>query len=319
MATALMAMSPTTPSRSQTSADRHAHRRTNGEFVARHTFRMAAEMAHCRQLSRAVGSAPAGAGDLLGPQLGQNRGSERPAQSPEHTERHDENWLDDRASASVPRWRSGALSRLPLLIIIVDRVERGQRVAYRRWGQLAAVRLGARIHFRRAGQRSTGRILATALSVAAAAACGASTAFAALGRRRRCNGAGATPCRVAGVRARASSRSASFSRSLSRRCIAHPYTALAALCRYVLRHFEGLVGFVASMDFLLSIVPGTALVALMVAICRRGVWRGVTSSSERRRLRCCFTWGGGGIGPHLGRATQPTAYGAAASFAALLL
>ncbi len=54
-------------------------------------------------------------------------------------------------------------------------------------------------------------------------------------------------------------------------------TALAALRGYVLRHFEGLVGLLASMDFLLSIVLGTGLVALMYRYlpARRLAWRHV--------------------------------------------
>jgi membrane protein len=96
-------------------------------------------------------------------------------------------------------------------------------------------------------------------------------------------------------------------------------TALAALRGYVLRHFEGLVGVLASMDFLLSIVLGTALVALMYRYlpARRLAWRHVIIGALVTAL--LFHLGRWGIGLYLGRATQPTAYGAAASFAALLL
>jgi membrane protein len=96
-------------------------------------------------------------------------------------------------------------------------------------------------------------------------------------------------------------------------------TAIAALRGYVLRHFEGLVGILASLDFLLSIVLGTGLVALMYRYlpARRLAWRHVLTGALVTAL--LFHLGRWGIGLYLGRATQPTAYGAAASFAALLL
>jgi membrane protein len=96
-------------------------------------------------------------------------------------------------------------------------------------------------------------------------------------------------------------------------------TALAALRGYVTRHFEGLVGLFATVDFLLSIVLGTGLVALMYRYlpARRLAWLHVITGALVTAL--LFHLGRWGIGLYLGRATQPTAYGAAASFAALLL
>ena len=96
-------------------------------------------------------------------------------------------------------------------------------------------------------------------------------------------------------------------------------TALAALRGYVMRHFEGLVGLFASLDFLLSILLGTGLVALMYRYlpARRLAWRHVITGALVTAM--LFHLGRWGIGLYLGRATQPTAYGAAASFAALLL
>jgi len=96
-------------------------------------------------------------------------------------------------------------------------------------------------------------------------------------------------------------------------------TALAALRGYVVRHFEGAVGLFASIDFLLSIGLGTGLVALMYRYlpARRLAWRHVLIGALVTAL--LFHLGRWAIGLYLGRATQPTAYGAAASFAALLL
>src|SRR5262245_35149871 len=96
-------------------------------------------------------------------------------------------------------------------------------------------------------------------------------------------------------------------------------TALAALRGYVMRHFEGAVGALASLDFLLSIGLGAGLVALMYRYlpAKRLPWRHVFIGALVTAL--LFHLGRWAIGLYLGRATQPTAYGAAASFAALLL
>src|SRR6185295_9123509 len=96
-------------------------------------------------------------------------------------------------------------------------------------------------------------------------------------------------------------------------------TALAALRGSVLRHFEGVVGVFASLDFIVSVVLGTGLVALMYRYlpARRLAWRHVLTGALVTAL--LFHVGRWAIGLYLGRATQPTAYGAAASFAALLL
>jgi membrane protein len=96
-------------------------------------------------------------------------------------------------------------------------------------------------------------------------------------------------------------------------------TALAALRGYVTRHFEGMVGLLAGVDFLLSIALGTGLVALMYRYlpAKRLAWRHVLTGALVTAL--LFHLGRWGIGLYLGKATQPTAYGAAASFAALLL
>ena len=96
-------------------------------------------------------------------------------------------------------------------------------------------------------------------------------------------------------------------------------TALAALRGYALRHFEGMVGLFALLDFLISVGLGTGLVALMYRYlpAQRLAWRHVLTGALVTAL--LFHLGRWAIGLYLGRATQPTAYGAAASFAALLL
>jgi membrane protein len=96
-------------------------------------------------------------------------------------------------------------------------------------------------------------------------------------------------------------------------------TALSALRGYALRHFEGMVGLFAALDFLLSVGLGTGLVALMYRYlpARRLPWRQVLFGALVTAL--LFHLGRWAIGLYLGHATQPTAFGAAASFAALLL
>jgi len=96
-------------------------------------------------------------------------------------------------------------------------------------------------------------------------------------------------------------------------------TALGALRGYALRHFQGVVGMFAALDFLISVGLGTGLIALMYRYlpAKRLAWRHVLTGALVTAL--LFHLGRWGIGLYLGRATQPTAYGAAASFAALLL
>jgi membrane protein len=96
-------------------------------------------------------------------------------------------------------------------------------------------------------------------------------------------------------------------------------TALTALRGFVTSHFEGMVTLFAGVDFLLSVALGTGLVALMYRYlpAKRLPWRQVLIGALVTAL--LFHLGRWGIALYLSRATQPTAYGAAASFAALLL
>ena len=99
----------------------------------------------------------------------------------------------------------------------------------------------------------------------------------------------------------------------------HDLEVTPALRGYVTRHFEGLVALFAGVDFLLSIALGTGLVAMMYRYLpsKRLPWRQVLTGALVTAL--LFHLGRWGIGLYLSNATQPTAYGAAASFAALLL
>ena len=96
-------------------------------------------------------------------------------------------------------------------------------------------------------------------------------------------------------------------------------TALAALRGYVAARFTGLVVLVGATDFLLSVTLSTALVAIIYRYmpARRLAWRPVLGGALATALLLHF--GRWAIGLYLGKATQPSAFGAAASFVALLL
>ena len=239
-----------------------------------------------------------------------------------------ENWLDDQASSiSAALAFYCAFSLAPLLIITVSIAGWivGGELAFSYVGSQLTLLFGkpsadlilAAMH----GAQSTDGIWATALSVVMLLI-GASTVFAALesALQQVWGGRNSMP---RGWRAFMRARLISFGFILAIGFLLLVSltltTALAALRGYVLRHFEGLVGVLASMDFLLSVVLGTGLVALMYRYlpARRLAWRHVLIGALVTAL--LFHLGRWGIGLYLGRATQPTAYGAAASFAALLL
>jgi membrane protein len=96
-------------------------------------------------------------------------------------------------------------------------------------------------------------------------------------------------------------------------------TALAALREAIGRHFTGLVVLTGVLDFAIS----TALIAGLIALiyrympARRLAWRPILWGALVTAL--LFHLGRWGIAWYLGRSTQPSAFGAAASFAALLL
>jgi membrane protein len=239
-----------------------------------------------------------------------------------------DNWLEDQASSiSAALAFYCAFSLAPLLIITVSIAGWivGEDLAYSYvdsqvtllFGkQSAELMLGAM----RSAQTTDGA-WATLLSIVMLLV-GASTVFAALeaALQQVWGGRNALP---RGVRAFVRARLISFGFILAIGFLLLVSltltTALTALRGYVLRHFEGLVGVFALIDLLLSVGLGTGLVALIYRYlpARRLAWRHVLTGALVTAL--LFHLGRWAIGLYLGKATQPTAYGAAASFAALLL
>jgi membrane protein len=239
-----------------------------------------------------------------------------------------DNWLEDQASSiSAALAFYCAFSLAPLLIIIVTIAGWvvGDQVAYSYLGSQVTLLFGKQsaeliLQAMQSAQSRDGA-WATLLSVLMLVI-GASTVFAALesALQQVWGGRAAQPRSWrAFVRARLISFGFILAIGFLLLVSLTLTTALAALRGYVLRHFQGMVGLLASMDFLLSIVLGTGLVALMYRYlpAKRLPWRHVFIGALVTAL--LFHLGRWAIGLYLGRATQPTAYGAAASFAALLL
>jgi membrane protein len=96
-------------------------------------------------------------------------------------------------------------------------------------------------------------------------------------------------------------------------------TALAGLREWIGHRYEGWVAALGVLEFVLSTALGTGLIALMYRYLPavRLAWRHVLVGALVTTL--LFQAGRWGIGLYLGKATQPSTFGAAASFAALLL
>jgi membrane protein len=96
-------------------------------------------------------------------------------------------------------------------------------------------------------------------------------------------------------------------------------TAMAGLRSYVAHRFTGAVIFAGTVDFVLSTAMITLLIALIYRYmpARRLPWNVVGWGALVTAL--LFHLGRWAIGLYLGKSTQPSAFGAAASFAALLL
>jgi membrane protein len=238
------------------------------------------------------------------------------------------NWLDDQASSiSAALAFYCAFSLAPLLIITVSIAGWivGDELAYSYLGTQVTLLFGSQsaeliLQAMESAQSKDG-IWATSVSIVMLLI-GASTVFAALesALQQIWGGRDNLP---RGFRAFVRARLISFGFILAIGFLLLVSltltTALAALRGYVLRHFEGLVGILASLDFLLSVGLGTGLVALIYRYLpkHRLAWRHVLIGALVTAL--LFHAGRWAIGLYLGRATQPTAFGAAASFAALLL
>jgi membrane protein len=239
-----------------------------------------------------------------------------------------DNWLDDQASSiSAALAFYCAFSLAPLLIIIVTIAGWivGSDVAYSYLGTQVTLLFGKQsadliLSAMESAQSQEG-VWATIVSIIMLLI-GASTVFAALesALQQIWGGRDALP---RGWRAFVRGRLISFGFILAIGFLLLVSltltTALAALRGYALRHFEGMVSLFASVDFLLSVALGAGLVALMYRYlpAKRLPWRQVFTGALVTAL--LFHLGRWAIGLYLGRATQPTAYGAAASFAALLL
>jgi membrane protein len=96
-------------------------------------------------------------------------------------------------------------------------------------------------------------------------------------------------------------------------------SALAALKSFIAERFTGLVVLAAALDFLISITLVAGLIALIYRYLpsKRLPWRPVLIGALVTAL--LFHLGRWLIGLYLANATQPSAFGAAASFAAMLL
>jgi membrane protein len=239
-----------------------------------------------------------------------------------------ENWLEDQASSiSAALAFYCAFSLAPLLIIIVSIASWivGADLAYSYLGSQVTMLFGRQsaqvILAAMDSANSEEGVWATTLS-AVMLLVGASTVFAALQEalQQIWGGRDSLPH---GWRAFLRARLLSFGFILAIGFLLLVSltltTALAALRGYVTNRFGGVVGLFAGVDFLLSISLGTGLVALMYRYlpARRLPWRQVLTGALVTAI--LFHLGRWAIGLYLGRATQPTAYGAAASFAALLL
>jgi membrane protein len=265
---------------------------------------------------------------LLAARLGQNDPVSKPRTVWQLLKGTTENWLEDQASsisAALAFYCAFSLARLLIIIVSIASWIVGADLAYSYLGSQVTMLFGRQsaqvILAAMDSANSEEGVWATTLSVVMLLV-GASTVFAALQEalQQIWGGRESLPH---GWRAFLRARLLSFGFILAIGFLLLVSltltTALAALRGYVTHRFGGVVGLFAGVDFLLSISLGTGLVALMYRYlpARRLPWKQVLTGALVTAL--LFHLGRWAIGLYLGRATQPTAYGAAASFAALLL
>ena len=238
------------------------------------------------------------------------------------------NWLSDQASSiSAALAFYSAFSLAPLLVIAVAVIGWivgaqsadtfvGQQLTLL-FGASTAKMVGEAMH---AAQKTQG-IWATIVSVVTLLI-GATTVFGALqSALRQVWGSALEPPR--GWRGFVRSRVISFGFILAIGFLLlvslTMTTALSGLRNWVGHRYEGMVALLGVLEFIVSTALGTGLIALMYRYLpeARLSWRHVLIGALVTTL--LFQAGRWAIGLYLGRATQPSTFGAAASFAALLL
>jgi membrane protein len=238
------------------------------------------------------------------------------------------NWLSDQASSiSAALAFYSAFSIAPLLVIAVAAIgwivgaESADRFIGEQlellFGQSTAKLVVQAMH----SARQTQGIWATIVSIVTLIV-GASTVFGALESALR-QVWGANVPQTGGWRGFVRTRIVSFGFILAVGFLLlislTMTTALSGLRGWVAHRYEGLVAMLGVLEFVVSTALGTGLIALMYRYLPavRLAWRHVFTGALVTTL--LFQVGRWAIGLYLGRATQPSTFGAAASFAALLL
>jgi membrane protein len=239
-----------------------------------------------------------------------------------------DNWLADQASSiSAALAFYCAFSLAPLLIIVVAIASWivGDEVAYSYVSSQLTALFGAKnanllIDAMESAQTGKGAV-ATLVSIITLII-GASTVFAALDSALKQVWGGKIP-ESGGWRGFVRTRLISFGFILAIGFLLlvslTMTTALAALRTFVSERYEFLSCVFAVSDLVLSLAMGTGIVALIYRYlpAKRLPWRHVLTGALVTAL--LFHVGRWAVGLYLAYTTQPTAYGAAASFAALLL
>ena len=237
-------------------------------------------------------------------------------------------WAKDRAAtigAALAFYCAFSLAPLLIILVTVTGWIVGEEMAY---GQLSsqlnslfgAATAGVLLNAMESSQTADG-VLATVLSIVTLLI-GATTVFAALeAALEQIWGARALVPR--GLRGWVRARILSFGLILAVGFLLlvslSISTALAALREVIAERFSELVVVAAILDFVISVALITGLIALIYRYlpAKRLAWRPILWGALVTAL--LFHLGRWAISLYLGHSTQPSAFGAAASFAALLL